>query len=266
MEKRFVYDQDLHLHSQLSSCSNDPGQTPARILQYAEEVGIKTLCLTDHYWDASIPTKSNWYRPQDFDHIASSRPLPQKDGIRFLFGCETDMSMDFTLGIPESRFDDFDFIVIPTGHLHMSENIAPEDRASTDARARLWTERMEAVLDKDLPFHKVGLAHPACCLLAPSSREAYLETLEKIPTADMERVFGKAAALGVGIELNSDDMNFSDAETDMVLRMFRIAKAAGCKFYTASDSHHPDYFSKCPAIFERAIKLLDLKESDKFII
>ena len=263
---RFVYNQDLHLHSQLSSCSNDPGQTPERILQYAEEVGITTLCLTDHYWDASIPTASGWYRPQDFDHIAQSRPLPQKDGIRFLFGCETDMDMHFTLGIPASRFDDFDFIVIPTGHLHMSENIAAEDRTSTSARARLWTERMEAVLDKDLPFHKVGLAHPACCLLAPASREDYLETLKKIPTSDMERIFRKAAALGVGIELNSDDMSFTDAEADTVLRMFRVAKAAGCKFYTASDSHHPDYFAKCPAIFERAIDLLALEESDKFII
>ena len=30
-------DHDLHIHSQLSLCSSDPAQTPARILQYAKE-------------------------------------------------------------------------------------------------------------------------------------------------------------------------------------------------------------------------------------
>ncbi|MBQ8310029.1 MAG: hypothetical protein IJX80_03335 [Clostridia bacterium] len=263
---RFIFNQDLHLHSHLSSCSNDPGQTTDFILQYAKKNGVTTLCLTDHYWDASIPTASNWYRPQDFDHIAQSRPLPQADGIRFLFGCETDMNMNFTLGIPESRFDDFEFIVIPTTHLHMKENISPEDAASIDARARVWTDRLEAVLNMKLPFHKIGIAHLACNLITPSSRANYLATLEKIPSSEMERLFQKAARLGVGIELNSSDMNFADTETDTVLRMFRIAKAAGCKFYTASDSHHPDYFAKCKSIFERAIDLLELQESDKFII
>ena len=263
---RFVFDQDLHLHSQLSSCSNDPGQTPARILQYAKESGVKTLCLTDHYWDATVPTASNWYRPQDFDHIAQSRPLPQAEGIRFLFGCETDMTMDYTLGIPESRFDDFDFIVIPTTHLHMKENISPADAQSIDARARVWVERLDALLGMELPFRKIGIAHLACKLITPGSHENYLATLQKIPTAEMERLFQKAAALGVGIELNSDDMNFADEETDTVLRMFRVAKRMGCKFYTASDAHHPDYFQKVKPLFERAIDLLELEESDKFII
>ena len=267
MNKRFVFDHDLHIHSQISSCSSDPEQTPARILQYAKEVGLSTVCLTDHYWDSAVPGVSNWYKPQNFDHIAASRPLPQEDGIRFLFGCETDLDQNLTLGIPESRFDDFDFIVIPTTHLHMNGfTISKEDASSLDARARLWTTRLEAVLNMALPFHKVGIAHLACGLLTPDSRENYLAVLEKIPSSEMERLFQKAAVLGVGIELNSTDMDFSDGETDAVLRMFRIAKAAGCKFYTASDAHHPDYFRKVKPIFERAIDLLDLKESDKFYI
>ena len=274
MEKQFVWNQDLHLHSYLSACSRDPGQTPEFILQYAKENGITTLCLTDHYWDSAVPGASNWYAPQNFDHIAQSRPLPQADGIRFLFGCETDMDKDLTLGIPKERFDDFDFIVIPTTHLHMTGfTITPEDAQSLDRRAALWGERLEAVLNMDLPFHKIGIAHLACCLLSPRKQEDrsrvradYLTLLNKIPTSEMERLFQKAAALGVGIELNSGDMNFADEEADTVLRMFRIAKAAGCKFYTASDSHHPDYFPKCKRNFERAIALLDLHESDKFIL
>lgn len=74
---RFVFDHDLHIHSQLSACSDDPAQNPQRILDYARENGLTTLCLTDHYWDAAVPGASRWYKPQDFDHISQAKPLPQ---------------------------------------------------------------------------------------------------------------------------------------------------------------------------------------------
>jgi histidinol phosphatase-like PHP family hydrolase len=263
MPAAFRFDHDLHIHSLLSACSRDPEQTPARLLQYAKEYGLRTLCLTDHYWDASIPTDSGWYRPQDFDHIAQSLPLPQSDGVRFWFGCETDLTSDLRLGIPSSRFDDFKFIVIPTTHLHMSENIRPEDAPFKEARARLWAERLDALLDLPLPFEKIGIAHLACPLLVPSSHGEYLEALDMIPTETMERVFAKAAKTGVGIELNSYDLKCPDNEVDTVFRMFRIAKSMGCKFYFGSDAHHPDAFDHVGEIFARAIRLLDLRECDR---
>ena len=34
---KFCYDHDLHIHSTLSVCGNDPKQTPERILAYAKE-------------------------------------------------------------------------------------------------------------------------------------------------------------------------------------------------------------------------------------
>jgi histidinol phosphatase-like PHP family hydrolase len=61
-------------------------------------------------------------------------------------------------------------------------------------------------------------------------------------------------------------MSFKDEETDRVLRMFRIAKYQGCKFYCGSDAHHPAGLVNSPARFERAIDLLGLQESDKFHI
>ena len=87
---RFTFDHDLHIHSYLSSCSRDPEQTPERILQYAKDEGLNTICLTDHYWDSAVEGPSKWYAPQDFEHISQAKPLPQSDGIRFLFGCETE--------------------------------------------------------------------------------------------------------------------------------------------------------------------------------
>ncbi|MBQ3639585.1 MAG: hypothetical protein II955_03605 [Clostridia bacterium] len=261
---KFKIDHDLHIHSQLSSCSSDPGQTPNAILDYAERNGLHTVCLTDHYWDSAVPGVSNWYRPQNFDHLAEALPLPQGEETSFLFGCETDFDKKFTLGIPSSRFDDFDFVIIPTTHLHMTGfTIAEEDKNSDERRAALWVERLDRVLDMDLPFRKIGIAHLACPLI---NKHGYLPVLDLIPTEEMERVFAKAAARGCGIELNAGDFRFSDADADRVLRIFRVAKGCGCKFYLGSDAHHPSQLDAAIAHFDRAVTLLGLTENDKFSI
>ena len=44
------------------------------------------------------------------------------------------------------------------------------------------------------------------------------------------------------------DMKFDEKDTDAVLRMFRIAKNAGCKFYLGSDAHHPDHLERTKVI------------------
>jgi len=117
-----------------------------------------------------------------------------------------------------------------------------------------------------LPFKKLGLAHLASPLIYKCSTELYCKVLNLIPNEDMERLFTKAASLGCGIELNQSDMSFSDGDANTVLRMFRIAKSCGCKFYLGSDSHRPKEFEGTKEVFERAIRLLDLSEDDKFFI
>ncbi len=263
---RYRIDHDYHIHSHLSSCSSDPEQNTARILQYAKDNQLSRICVTDHYWDTSVPGGSEWYKPQNFSHIAQSLPLPEADGIDFLFGCESEMREDKVIGVPESRFSDFQFIIIPTTHLHMAEFTLSDRNADSATRAALWAERTEYLLTLPLPFHKVGIAHLACELLDNRSHNDYLATLQAIPDADQERIFTKAAQLGVGIELNQGDMSFADNEADIVLRMFRIARNCGCKFYLGSDAHHPDDFKGTKDVFERAVTLLGLTENDKFRI
>lgn len=260
---KYRIDHDLHIHSYLSSCSRDPEQNPDAILRYAEANRMSTVCLTDHYWDSAVPGASDWYKPQNFDHIREALPLPQGEETAFLFGCETDLKKDMTLGIPPERFSDFDFIIIPTTHLHMiGFTIAEADKDSLDRRAELWVERLDQLLDRDLPFSKIGIAHLACGLI---SKKGHLPVLDRIPSDEMERVFSKAEARGCGIELNADDFTFADADADRVLRMFRIAKGCGCKFYLGSDAHHPASLDRAVPLFERAIDLLALEETDKFI-
>ena len=40
----------------------------------------------------------------------------------------------------------------------------------------------------------------------------------------------------------------------------------GCKFYLGSDAHHVTELERAKARFEKTIDLLDLKETDKFVI
>lgn len=264
---RCIYDNDLHIHSGISTCSADENQTPERILAYAKQNDLKTVCLTDHFWDETVEGASCWYEPQNYAWICQAKPLPQAEGIRFLFGCEIDMDKHMTLGLAREHFDRFDFVVIPTTHLHMTGfTLTKEDGETTQGRADLWVKRLDALLNMDLPFEKIGIAHLACPLIDNRSRESYLSVLEQIPSAEIERLFTKAAQLGAGIELNCGDMKFSDEEAEIVLRPFRIAKQCGCKFYFGSDAHHPQELDGAKAVFERAIDYLQLEETDKFII
>ena len=143
--------------------------------------------------------------------------------------------------------------------------ISKEDGESTERRAQLWAERLDAVLNMDLPFHKVGIAHLLCGLM--SKPDDLLNTMQKISLLEAERLFKKAAKLGVGIEVNADDVkHFEDETKEISLKIFQIAKESGCKFYLGSDAHHPRDLDSCEERFAKAIDLLELKEEDKFII
>ena len=262
---KFLIDHDYHIHSHISSCATNPAQDTARILQYALERGLSRICLTDHYWDETVSEPSRWYKPQNFEHIAAARPLPQAEGVSFLFGCETDMKLDGSLGIPPSRYDEFDFIIVPTTHLHMKNFTIPEERLyDSQYRADLWVSRLDTLLDSSLPFGKVGLAHPTSGLVNNTAPLAHHETLSRIPDSEIERLFFKASARGCGIELNYADMREIDYAP--ILRFYRIVKSCGCQFYLGSDAHEPSELAHSFSVWEHAIDLLGLTEDDKFQI
>ena len=262
---KFQIDHDFHIHSQYSSCSDDPAQNNETILAYALENGLRDIVLTNHYWDAAVPGASDWYQPQDYDHIAQALPLPQHENCRFHFGCETDMDRFMTIGVPKERYDCFDFIIVPTTHLHMDGFTYFAEEADTiEKRAALFVRRLDAFLDADLPFHKVGLAHITCPLILYPGND-YLDVLAAVSDEDFARLFRRCAEKGCGIEINIDFEDLTSREKrPIVLRPYRIAKEQGCKFYLGGDAHHPEELPMCMERFALAIDLLGLTEDDKF--
>ena len=195
-----------------------------------------------------------------YDAIRSEAlPLPQSEKTRFLFGCETDMDRYCTIGVSPAVARELDFIIVPTTHLHM-DGFTLDGREGADERAALWSSRFDALLDADLPFEKVGVAHLTCSLIW---RNRYLEVLERIPEEEYHRLFEKAAKRGIGIELNFPAQHMDAECARLTLLPYRIAKEEGCRFYLGSDAHHPAGLAAAKANFETIVDLLDLTEDDK---
>lgn len=258
---KYIIDHDLHLHSQLSLCSGHPEQTTEALLKYAAEQGLRHICVTDHFWDATVPGASGWYQPQNFAHVAQSLPLPCAEGVTFHFGCETDFDKYNTLGISRETIDKFDFVIVPTSHLHMCGfTIEPED-TSVARRAELYMARNHALLDMDLPFSKMGLAHFTCCLLDRGCEGSYSDIMDAITDGQYREFFERLAKCGMGLEINT---SLSDADNESILRPYRIARACGCKFYLGSDAHTPEELRVAHARFDAMVEALGLTEDDKF--
>ena len=258
---KFQIDHDLHIHSNLSSCSHDENQTPESILAYAKAEGLKKIAITNHFWDERVDGASDWYAPQNFEHIRAALPLPKEDGISFLFGCETEMNKFFTLGISKERLDDFDFIIIPTSHLHMNGYTIDESLTSVEGRAKYYMERCNRLLDCDLPFHKIGIAHFTCTLMQRNCEGTRDDIMNFISDGEFFEFFEQAAKCGIGIELNT---SVADASNPAALRPYKIAKECGCKFYLGSDAHSVKDFALSRQRFSSMIDALGLTEEDKF--
>ena len=270
---KFIADHDYHIHSQISICSDHPEQTNERILRYAEDNGLRKICLTDHFWDESLPARCGFYNQQGFERIKKARPLPQSENVKFLFGCETEMDRHFNVGVSEKLYDEFDFIIVPTTHLHFNAFVMEKVSEEPEYRAYLWEERFRRLLEKDMPFHKMGIAHLTCGLMLAGEWESgeragekrFLSVLRLIDDSVYRELFREAKKKGIGIELNTPHIgNMSEEERYEVLRPYRAAKAEGCKFYLGSDAHTPAELDGAMSRFAAIIDALELTEADKF--
>lgn len=261
---KYVVDHDYHIHSFLSPCSHDPEQTSERILQYGIESGYKHICLTNHLWDSAI--KGSYGDPpnQTYDYISQAFPLPQSEDVAFHKGCETDMDINYVLGIGKEVFDKLEFVIISTTHLQLAGYTIREN-ATLEERAEVYIKRLEKVLDCGLDFHKIGIAHPVTGHASPEN--PFNELYALLDKDRIREVFTELARKGAGVEINSKDWNLSGKSPEhikAILDFYDIIGECGCKFYLGGDTHRSYDFVNNKAVFENAVDVLKLTENEKF--
>lgn len=255
---------DLHCHSSLSACCADKRMTPERILRHAVEAGYETVCLTDHLWDSAVPGASGWYAPQNIEHVRAALPLPQAPSCHFYFGCETELPVNGVPALSREHFDLFDFVVIPVNHMHMAGLVRAEGIDTPEKMAVNIENRLENLLEQNLPLRKIGLAHLTIGLMFREGKIA--DVMHAMSEARLLRIMKGYAAAGTGIELNATAFSEMADRPDDILKIYRIAKEAGCRFYCSSDAHSVEALDGVPKILPAVIQALGLTEADAYRI
>lgn len=258
---KFIADHDFHIHTTVSSCCRDENQIPENLLQYAIRNGFHKVCITNHLWDESVPSEAEWHPDHTYERLKTVLPLPTHEGAKLLFGAETDIDYNNVLGISKKTIDEMDFVTVATTHLHLAGNTVREKIQTPQQAAEIWLEKIRALLNMDLPFHKMGIAHLTCGHILKNQTP---QVIELLPHEDLYGIFEECANKGVGIELNMKTLAMDDETKNILMRPYYIAKDCGCKFYLGSDSHKQSALENIKAEFENIITLLDLQEKDKF--
>jgi len=235
------------------------------IFNAAKKLNYAAVCVTDHFWDESVPVSDKYatYAGQGLDSIKRILPLPKDGGCKFLFGCETEYCGGDKLGVAPEHYDLFDMIIIPLNHFHFVPMVAPAGCDTVEKYASLYTERLEQLVQLDLPWKKIGIAH---------LNGGILELFYEMPEKRLRPVFKKLGCLGAGIELNGYCYKYDNPEEhnwhnnrEAVFKLMKIAKEENCKFYCGSDAHTTAVFQKGVGHMREAAETLGLTAEDLFI-
>ncbi len=169
------------------------------------QAGYGYVGITDHSGTAAyIGGLSESDLRRQWDDIDRANQEP--GGARVLKGIEADILADGRLGYSDAVLEGFDF-VIASVHNRFEMN---RDQ---------MTERILAVMD-----------HPAVTILGhPTGRLLLARDPYQL---DHARIFSKAAATGVAIEINADPQRL-----DLDWRLVREAKLAGVTISIGADAH-----------------------------
>lgn len=262
--KPFPTDHDLHCHSTLSRGTGDPRCTPGAMFRLAHKMGFKTISLADQMWDPAAPGAQGVYLEQPPAKVLMARHFASIEGIRALVGCETDYAGGSTVGVTKKSAALFDFIVIPPNHMHLNGFVRPDGIDTPEKMAQLFVRRLDELSRLDLPMEKVGVAHLTGSVLYPEGRVS--DVIRCIAREDVRPIFLRYAERGAAIELNADAFGELREHPDEILRLYRMAKECGCRFYCASDSHRIDGLGLIRRVLPEVAEMIGLSADDLYKI
>ena len=235
---------DIHLHTALSLCAK-PTATVENYLKIAKGYGLTTIGLTDHMWDSKIEGASNWYKTQDFEHINKVREqIPEDtDGIKILYGCETEFTHMGVLALTEETAEKLDYVLAPHSHTHMLDFIMPREySASPEKFAEYLLKSFMMLVTHPMKKYITAIPHPLVPM-GVTDNEAR-KILSLITDNQFEECFLAAKEANIGIEINTSlflQKNEDDVKNSEYIHLFTLAKQCGCKFCIGSDAHGLGY-------------------------
>lgn len=255
---------DIHIHTNLSSCAREDA-TLERYIERAKGSNLRVLGFANHLWDSAVEGASNWYSPQTVEHVLRLKEqIPangEVDGIKVLFGCETEFTHEGKICLAEENFELFDYILLPHSHTHMKV-VVPQDRISDEKdHAKYLMDSFMSAVTHPLSKKIVSIAHP----FVPGTKyDIYNRIQSLIPNSYLFEAFSAAREAGIAIEMNGSCLIYMsniDIPKSEYVRIYSIANECGCKFTYGSDSHDTESDRKL-GVVEKFLDLCEIKEHD----
>ncbi len=252
---------DMHIHTDLSRCCRSPEQTMENVIKTWSKGGIKKIGLADHVWDSPEYPASVWYEPMDGSANLQLHDVihARQWDIEILVGCEADTQAPGVFGITHELKNNLDYVMMSASHFHMKEFM----EQPVDTSPRGIAEHMLAFFVSAVSS---GLADAIVHPLFPFGYDStYEAAITSLSDAELTDAFGIAAENNVGIEINPcflpNPARGRIFSPETPIRVFSLAKAAGCKFTFGSDAHAPEEFHNLQRL-QKIADALNLTEND----
>lgn len=227
-----MIDYDLHIHTEY--CGHADGMTIQKICRQAEQIGLKTIAITDHI-----------YSPEELPLMKQIRKEVEtlKPSCRVLIGAEVDVDCSYTDGrLVTEQLDGLDYILagfhyVPTlGHLPRG----PEDRGmDAEAFLKVWESSLLGIVSNPR-IHT--LAHPGRLLASSVEMDLYFDHGLKV----LEKAADLSAHNQIAWELNElSGYRIPPSSLERWHEIFEMAYHKGVKLIYGSDAHSPNAIGKC---------------------
>lgn len=257
--------QDLHIHTNLSVCAPNTS-TLLSYIEYAKKIGLDSLGVSNHLWceEQEIPyinsrqgyyVFSESYKKQNFNNL--SKLLEDEyyncDKIKILFGAEAEYNPKLKRpAIDKEKACMLDYLLVSNSHTHLIMDKSMYE--PKELHVKFMLDAFENIIESKISEYISAIAHPFAAVNCPYDNR---ELVKLITDRQFFDCFIEAKKKNIAIEINSKVFEGRDnMESDEMIRMFCIAKSAGCQFTIGSDAHKPET-QKDLVKAEKVLKIID---------
>lgn len=243
-----LFDHDFHVHTIYSNDTSKKA-TVENYIPAAKAMGLKKVGIAEHFWDDRVPCDDPWYQVLTFQHVSQVREdmKPFADcGIQLYFGCEVEYdAKNRKPALTPEVAEQFDFVIVPNSHSHVT--MPKEYYDVKEKHAAFILDAFRNIISCDVSRYVNAIAHPFSLVRCPYPCD---DLIELVSDDEFKALFADTARAGIALEINMGSylgglgrlgLDITRADECQLMRMFRLAKAEGCRFFFGSDAHAPSH-------------------------